>query len=87
MTFDEVTAAGRAASCQLPGGALLRYDPGDRSVRLLRYPAPPYLAKMAPPFAGPIPQSEWCHHLGCTCACCQRTDVALSVEGNGKGWP
>lgn len=87
MTFDEVTAVGRAASHQLPGGALLRYDPSDRSVPLLRYSAPPYLAKKAPLFAGPIPQSQWGHHLGCTCACCARAGVELSVEGNGRGWP
>lgn len=72
VTFDEVTDAGKAASYQLPGGALLRYDPSDRSVRLLRYPATPHLKNETVLVATSIPDADWSHHLACTCACCAR---------------
>ncbi len=45
MTFDEVAAAAKAASCQFPRGALLRYDPIDRSVCKLRYSRPRFSRK------------------------------------------
>lgn len=70
MTFDDVIAAGKVASCQLPGGARLRYDRAEGAVRALPHPggASPWSeAKLSVEL---LPPSGWSHRVGCEYVCC-----------------
>lgn len=87
LTFDEVTAAGKVASCQLPGGALLRYDPRQGRVSILPYPATPSAWKGAAAYLGDLPEDGWSHYPGCACEVCAAaaSGVLAAVGPQEKG--
>jgi hypothetical protein len=70
VTFNEVTAAGRIALCHLSGGAVLRYDPADRSVRTLPYPGTPRQWREGALYVEAIPRDGWSHYPHCGCPVC-----------------
>jgi hypothetical protein len=70
MTLEEMRAAGKVARCHLPGGAQLRYDPADGSVRTLPYPGMPSQWREASAYVQPLPQEGWTHYRGCDCTVC-----------------
>ena len=79
MTFDEVHAAGKVALCHLPGGAQLRYDPADDSVRTLPYPGMPRQWREASDYREALPAEGWMHYPGCECPVCE-AERALRVD-------
>lgn len=70
MRFEEVLLVGKRAFNQQQGGGLLRYEPADRRIHALDYPATPKEWQYAPCYEGPVPDSGWTHWIGCSCRFC-----------------
>lgn len=83
MTYDQVVAAGKVATCQLPIGALLRYEPSEGIVYVLPYPGIPSSWKASRMYDEAIPQDGWMHYLGCVCQYCSAAAPAQPTAAPG----
>lgn len=70
MTFNDVVAIGVVASCVLPGGGLLRYDPSDGTVRAMTYATRPSPGEETSAWRESVPDDGWSHQAGCDCRVC-----------------
>lgn len=70
MTLDDVRTCGRKAFLPLPNGAILRYQPDDGTVRVLRYPHRSERRDSLRILHFDIPREGWRHAPSCACSHC-----------------
>ncbi len=80
MNFDEAVCAGRPAFNWLESGQVLGYEPKDRTVRMLPYPATPGAWRTAPLYGVLLPEEGWGHHCGCSCWHCRNEATLTGLE-------
>lgn len=85
MTYDEVIAAGKVASCQLASGAMVRFEPHDGTLQVLPYPGTPRLWREAKEYLGMVPQDGWSHYPGCACDICQPVTSSPGASAPAEG--
>jgi hypothetical protein len=90
MTFDEAKTVGKVALCGLPGGAQLRYDPSEDSIRQLPYPGMPRQWREASNYKDHVPTQGWTHYRGCECPLCAAAadqDAKQAKDAEREGEP
>lgn len=71
VTPDDVRLFDRPAFLPLPTGAILRYHPGDGTVRILSYPHKTDGWDRLPVLHEDIPGEGWRHAPSCKCSRCR----------------